>query len=250
MNTGPRIPVQVADIGSEFADLDPSTDRYAARFQGQAGEWLLSRQTHALRQLMDGNEAANILCVGGGHAQDVRPLLEDGHSVTVHASCDEALGQAAKLHHPKLSLSVGPLRTLPFDDQSFDIVSSFRIMAHIGNWPDYLAALTRVARQAVIIDFPISGGFNRLEPLLFGLKKRIEGDTRKYTTISTASVIQNLSENGFTLSAQVGQFVLPMVLHRKLSNPSISAGLENACRGLGLARRMGTPIILRADRAQ
>jgi ubiquinone/menaquinone biosynthesis C-methylase UbiE len=239
----------ISDIGSSYADLDASTDRYANRFRGKAGEWLLSRQTRGLRKLIGADRGASVLDVGGGHGQIAAPLLDDGHAVTVHASSDAALGQVRRLNHPGLTLSTGPLMPLPFPDRDFAIVTSFRIMAHIGDWRRYLAELARVARQAVIVDFPIPSGANALEPLLFGLKKRLEGDTRRFDTIRKAEVRRTLKAAGFPHVTEIGQFVLPIVLHRKLGMPRFSSVLERTCAGVGLASALGTPVILRADRS-
>jgi ubiquinone/menaquinone biosynthesis C-methylase UbiE len=238
----------IADIGSDHADLDPSTERYAARFRGAAGEWLLSRQTDALLQLLGPEKNLRILDVGGGHGQIAAPLLQQGHSVMVHASSTRALGQVTKINHEKLTCGTGSLRQLPYADQSFDLVTSFRILAHIGDWQHYLAELGRVARKTVIVDFPISGGINRLEPLLFGLKKRIEGDTRKFATMTKSEILGVLHQAGFSEAASVGQFVLPMVLHRKMSSPAVSNALENGLRSIRLARAFGTPVVLKAIR--
>lgn len=240
---------QVADIGSDQPDLDPSTDRYAARFQGPAGEWLLSRQTKALLDLIgDISPEASVLDVGGGHGQVVSPLLERGHPVTVLATSDTALGRVGVLSSDRLTTQVGPILPLPFPDQQFDVVTSFRIMAHIGDWQALLAELSRVARKAVIFDFPLPGGANALEPLLFGLKKKIEGDTRRYATMKRADVTDCLKGHGFQYTNHVGQFVLPMVVHRKLKQPKISGALEGALQSIGLASSMGQPVVLRADR--
>lgn len=239
---------RVADIGSPQADLDASTERYANRFRGKSGAWLLSRQTAALRKLMGKDQGVSILDVGGGHGQIAAPLLADGHAVTVHASSDAALGQVRRLVHPNLTLSTGALMPLPFPDRHFTIVTSFRIMAHIGDWRGYLAALARVARQAVIIDFPIPSGVNALEPLLFSMKKRLEGDTRRFDMIHKTDVRHSLNQAGFVHTREVGQFVLPIVLHRKLGLPGLSSMLEQTCAGVGFSSVLGTPVILRADR--
>ncbi|MEL6680037.1 MAG: class I SAM-dependent methyltransferase [Pseudomonadota bacterium] len=236
---------EIADIGSAQADLDPSTDRYAKRFTGPAGEWMLGRQTAALRSFMpDG--PVSVLDVGGGHGQVARPLLADGHEVTVLASTEQALGQVRDIVDPRLKTEFGSLTEVPFGDQSFDIVTSFRIMAHIGEWNALLAEMMRVARRAIIIDFPIPGGVNALEPLLFGLKKKLEGDTRKFATMTRPDVEAALRGGGFARTRHVGQFVLPMVVHRKLKRPGISAALEKMCGGL--APRIGTPVVLCAQR--
>ena len=127
-------------------------------------------------------------------------------------------------------------------------MTSFRILAHVGDWRGLLSELARVARHAVIVDFPIPGGVNALEPLLFGLKKRVEGDTRRFETMSRREVRGCLAAQGFTDIRTIGQFVLPMVLHRKLGRPAISGALERGLGATGLAATVGTPVILRAAR--
>lgn len=237
-----------ADIGSLEADFDPSTDRYAERFAGPTGSWLLARQTAALEHLAAPWPAARVLDVGGGHGQIARPLLKTGHDVTVLASSEAAFGQAARLRDRGLKLVVGSLMDPPFADQSFDIVVSFRIMAHIGDWPRYLSGLARVARKAVIVDFPTPGGANALEPILFSVKKKLEGDTRRYDVIGKAEIRETFSDLGFEPAGEVGQFVLPMVLHRKLKAPMISGVLEGVLAGAGLAKAFGTPVVIAARR--
>jgi hypothetical protein len=240
---------QIPDIGSEEADLGASTVRYARRFEGPSGEWLLSRQTAALRELMAPWPKASVLDIGGGHAQLAGPLLDDGHRVSVLASSAEALGRVRNLSHPNLRTCIGSITTPPFSDRSFDVVVSFRILSHIGQWQRFMTELCRVARQAVIFDFPTENGFNALQPLLFGLKKRIEGDTRQFQSISRIAVRDCLSSAGFRATAEVGQFVLPMVFHRIVRSPTVSGSLERMMGGIGLSSRVGTPVVLRAERA-
>lgn len=238
----------VADIGSDQADLDPSTDRYARRFAGPTGEWLLSVQTHAVRKLIASWKGGTVLDVGGGHGQIARPLLEDGHPVTVLSSTETAFGQAAKIEHASLTRTTGNLMDPPFADQSFDVVTAVRMMAHVGDWQRFVAGLTRIARHAVIVDFPVPGGANALEPLLFGLKKRLEGDTRRFATMTKAEVRAAFTAHGFKPQGEIGQFVLPMVVHRKLKVPGISGALEGGLSAIGLARAMGTPVVMAAIR--
>ncbi|WP_428929731.1 class I SAM-dependent methyltransferase [Marinibacterium sp. SX1] len=240
-------PGAIADIGSDQADLAPSTAQYARRFEGPTGSWLLSRQTEALRRLIAPWPGASVLDVGGGHGQVAAPLVADGHPVQVHATSAQALGRAADM--PGVVTGTGPLMPLPHADGAFDIVTSFRILAHIGDWPAYLAELTRVARRAVIVDFAIPGGVNALEPLLFGVKKKIEGDTRRYAAIPRREICARLAELGFADQQTVGQFVLPMVLHRKLKQPGLSSALEGSLRAIRLDRLVGTPVVLCAARS-
>ncbi|UWQ21570.1 class I SAM-dependent methyltransferase [Jannaschia sp. W003] len=236
----------VADIGAPEADLDASTDRYARRFSGPAGRWLLARQTRILRELIAPWPRSRVLDVGGGHGQVAAPLREDGHAVHVHASSARALGRAAGV--PGVEFGWGSLTDLPHPDRSFDVVTSFRILAHVGDWERLLAEACRVARHAVIVDFPAPGGFNLLEPVLFGLKRRIEGDTRRYVSLSRAEVSACARSHGFAHRHEIGQFVLPMVLHRKLARPAVSDRLERTLRAAGLGDRAGSPVIARITR--
>lgn len=238
----------IADIGSDQADLDPSTERYSQRFTGPTGEWLLSMQTRAVRKQIAPWAGGSVLDVGGGHGQVARPLLEDGHDVTVLSSTEDSFGQAAKIEHPALTLTTGDLMAPPFPEQSYDVVTAVRLMAHVGDWPRFISGLTRVARHAVIIDFPVPGGANALEPLFFGLKKRIEGDTRRFTTIRKGHVRAAFAANGFRSQGEIGQFVLPMVIHRTVKTPRVSAVLEGGLAAIGIARFLGTPVVMSAVR--
>ncbi len=238
----------IADIGAYQADLDPSSDRYRERFSGPAGAFLLSRQTAALQSLLHDLPGASILDIGGGHGQCARPLLAAGHPVTVLSSSRAAWGQIAQIDHPRLDRQVGPLLRLNFDDKSFDVVLAFRMMAHVGDWETLLAEMSRVARRAVIVDFPLQGGANRVKPLLFWAKKRAERNTRDYATMARRDVHACLVRHNFGVKAEVGQFVLPMVIHRMLKAPRFSDGCENVLRAFGLDQAFGSPVVLRADR--
>lgn len=234
-------------IGCVEADLYSSTNSYTKRFSGPAGEWMLSVQNQNIREMIAPWKGGTVLDVGGGHGQIASLLMADGHDVTVLSSSPAAYGRAAMLD-PVPHLKAGDLLNPPFEDQSFDVVTAVRMMAHVGDWEHFVACLCRIARHAVIIDFPIPGGVNALKPLFFGTKKWLEGDTRKFATIKTSAVRETFADHGFTRSRERGQFVLPMVLHRKLGRPDISSKLEKALERAGLLRMIGTPVIYRALR--
>ena len=70
---------------------------------------------------------------------------------------------------------LGRLYKLPVADRSFDLVIAVRLISHVPEWRRLIAELCRVARQAVVIDYPSKSGLNALTPLLFGMKKSVEG---------------------------------------------------------------------------
>ncbi len=53
--------------------------------------------------------------------------------------------------------------------------------------------------------------------------------------------------HGFTCRAVRKQYFLPMVLHRVLRCPGLSAFLEGICRGVGLTHLWGSPVIMELD---
>ncbi|WP_341213390.1 class I SAM-dependent methyltransferase [uncultured Limimaricola sp.] len=241
-------PAAPADIGTPCPDLVSSSDRYARRFEGPAGEWLLARQSSLLREMMQPWPAARVLDIGGGHGHVAKALLVDGHYIRIRASIPDALGQVRHFNDDRLTVETGPLVALPHPDRSFDVVTAFRVLAHVGQWEEVLREMCRVARYAVIVDFSTQRAGNLFGKQLFDLKKSIEGDTRRYRLFRSEQVCNLLRASGFGQSRSVGQFVLPMVLHRILKRPALSELLERGLSTLGGAA-IATPIILCARRS-
>lgn len=228
-------------------DIASSTDDYARRFAGAIGEWMLHVQQSAISDLMQPWPDANVLDVGGGHAQVTPPLMAAGHEVLALVSTDGA-GERLRRLYPDANLLVGDINQPPLPDRSVDVAVSVRMMAHVVDWRGFVAELCRVADKAVIIDFAVDSGANAFSSALFALKKKFEGNTREFASQARADVVACFAENGFTVDGQVGQFVVPMVVHRKLKSPAVSGALEGLCRPV--AARFGNPVILRATRQE
>ncbi len=234
---------------TETADIETSSDGYAARFAGPAGEWMLRVQETITAALLPAPDAVTVLDVGGGHGQLVRPLCRRGYVVTVVGSDESCRNRIADLvEKGQCGFMAGNVVELPFPDQSFDIVMSFRLLPHCAAWPVLIRELCRVARASVIVDYPTSEGLNAIAPALFGAKKKLEGNTREWRMFRHVEIVEEFAKHGFVPERRIPQFFLPMVLHRMLKCPRLSAGLEAICRGLGLTRRWGSPVILRMDR--
>lgn len=233
----------------ETADIETSSDGYAARFKGPTGIWMLSVQESIASSLVANTPGATILDVGGGHGQLAVPLCRHGYDVTVTGSdpiCRTRLAQALKEDQYRFELA--NILDLPHDDRSFDHVFCFRLVTHCEQWPTLIAELCRTARTSVIIDYPTSQSLNAIAPTLFAAKKRIEKNTREWRLFRHQELIAEFAKHGFRVARRQGQFFLPMVLHRALKCPSISRGLEAICRGLGLTRRYGSPVIIQMTR--
>ena len=130
----------------------------------------------------------------------------------------------------------------------FDVVVSVRLLAHCTRWEELVGELCRVARCSVIVDYPTTESLNAAAPLLFGAKKRFEGNTREWRMFRHEEIERAFAAAGFGVRRRVGQFFLPMVLHRFLRSRAASAGLERLSAKAGLTKRWGSPVILEARR--
>lgn len=226
-------------------DVHSASDFYARRFESRAGRWFVDVQTDILMNLMAPWRGADVLDVGGGHGQVAGPLDAAGHRVTLLASALDGVGFASPAAR---HVVIGDLQDPPGARSAYDVVTSLRIMAHIPDWRAFIGGLCRSAKDAVIIDFATPGNANVLAPVLFAAKRRIEGNTRRFNTMTKAEVRAEFRRHGFEVDAEVGQYVLPMLVHRMLDWPRLSRTLEAVPRRLGLDRVLGTPVLMRARR--
>jgi ubiquinone/menaquinone biosynthesis C-methylase UbiE len=234
---------------TETPDIETSSADYARRFAGRAGAYLLERQAQTVCAAIEGLRPGTVLDVGGGHGQLVDVLRARGWRVTVHGT-DSACETNLRTLHGKRDCEYvqGDLFKLPAADRSYDLVTAVRLISHVEAWPRLLAEMARVARRAVVIDYPSAFALNALTPLLFGLKKSLEGNTRTYTSFSRRELCAELEKQGFSCAAQKKQFFLPMVLHRMGGGTAPMRAAEGLCRAIGLTALAGSPVILRADR--
>jgi ubiquinone/menaquinone biosynthesis C-methylase UbiE len=233
----------------ETADIETSSDIYATRFSGAAGQWMLDVQETLTLAMLADRPGVSILDVGGGHGQLAVPLCRKGYPVTVLGSAESCRKRVAcVVDEGRCTFLVGNVIDLPFPDRSFDVVIAFRLLTHCVAWPVLIKELCRVARQSVIVDYPTSEGVNAIAPALFDAKKKLEGNTRHWRQFQHREVMDEFAKQGYKEVRRSAQFFLPMVLHRTLRCRAISAGLEGVCRAAGLTRRWGSPVIVEMRR--
>jgi ubiquinone/menaquinone biosynthesis C-methylase UbiE len=233
----------------ETADIETSSDDYASRFNGEIGRWFLRVQEQATLQMLLPYPGATVLDVGGGHGQLMHGLVDNGYRVTVMGSSDECSARIRPyLDAGSADFRVGNILEMPYSDQSFDVVISYRLLAHVTRWQEFLAEMARVSRKAVILDYPEVCSINYIAPYLFHLKKRIERNTRRYMRFKERELLQEFRALGFRRADRFPQFFLPMVLHRALKQPSLSAAAERLIRLIGLTDAFGSPVILKVER--
>lgn len=234
---------------TETADIETASDDYAARFAGPVGAWMLDVQQRIVLDFLDRRLESNLLDVGGGHGQLALPLSREKFQVTVTGSSEVCRRRiAALVDSGRCRFTVANALALPYADRSFDVVLCFRFVPHCRRWPELIKELCRVARRAVLVDYPTSQSLNRVAPKLFGAKRRLEGNTREFALFRHADIERAFIANEFIPARRSGQFLLPMVLHRWLGCRPLSALFETTCARAGLTRRWGSPVIVRMNR--
>ena len=234
----------------EAPDIETSSADYARRFGGAAGAYLLDVQANCVARALAGLTPGTALDIGGGHGQLVDPLRQMGWRVTVHGSSEACAHNLRELHGKRdCPFLQGDLFALPARDRSFDVALAVRLLPHVEDWPRLLAEMCRVARFAVLVDYPSRRALNAFTPLLFGVKRSIEGNTRSYRSFSGAELAAVFARHSFSVNREVKQFALPMVIHRAGGDSWLLRSAERVFRGVGLTALAGSPVILRADRS-
>jgi len=233
----------------EDADVESSSEGYARRFAGPVGRFFLEVQARGTLELLAPWPRASVLDVGGGHAQLTGPLVGAGHEVTVYGSspaCASRLGPWTDAGQARFA--AGDLLNASFADRSFDVVLCYRLLPHVIRWPELIAELSRLARKAVVVDYPTSRSINAVADTLFSLKKRVEGDTRPFKVFRDDEVVGAFEAAGLSPTGRKPQFFVPMAFHRALASARVSRGLEGASAMLGLTTAFGSPVLLRLER--
>lgn len=231
----------------ETPDIETASDSYARRFAGAAGRYLLAEQDAAVRAALGDWRGGTVLDVGGGHAQLTPLLCSLASEVLVLGSDSRSLARVRR-DFPGCATATGDLLDMPFAARSFDVVVAVRLLPHVQNWQRLLAELCRVARTTVIVDYPRTSGLNALTPLLFPLKKRLEGNTRTYRNFRDGELDDALRASGFAPRSRHVQFLLPMVVHRRANGAQVLRRVEQLAKSLQVTEAFGSPVVLRADR--
>lgn len=229
-------------------DIEAASDEYAKRFSGAVGQWFLRVQAKATLNMLAEYSGASILDVGGGHGQTAKPLVENGYDLTIFGSSESCKRQVRNLiQENRCRFDVGSIMSLPYPNNHFDVVISYRMMAHIRDWEGFLSEISRVSRGAVVVDYPDIISFNYLKKYLFHMKSKVEHKTREYRCFRMSKVVSEFEEAGMSYSDHYRQFFWPMALHRYLGSVRTSVLAEKICRSIGLTSVWGAPVILKVS---
>jgi SAM-dependent methyltransferase len=240
-------------VHTEAPDIQTSSEDYARRFAGPVGDYFLRIQEELCLELLRPWRGCRVLDVGGGHAQIALPLAAAGYDVTVlgsDASCSERLSRLAASRSLNIPFVSGDLLNLPFPRRSYDVVVSLRLISHVAPWRHLIRELTRIARHAVLIDYPSLVSFNLAVPLLFKLKKMIERNTRPFLCFTKLQISDAFLQNDFIVSATTPEFFIPMALHRGLHTLPFTELSETLFQVLRATRLLGSPVLALAERRE
>jgi SAM-dependent methyltransferase len=233
----------------EDADIETSSDAYARRFSGAVGSFFLERQGAAVLDLLRPWPGARVLDVGGGHGQVTGPLVAAGYAVTVQGSdpvCEARVREWTGSGRARFVAADLLASGLP--DRSFDVVLSLRLLPHVRRVPELVATLGRLARFAVVVDYPTRRSVNAVSGLFFGLKRGVEGDTRPFTVFADREVEDAFAAHGYSPTARRPQFLAPMALYRAAGSARLARAVEGTAEALGLTSALGSPVVLRLER--
>src|SRR5262249_62105604 len=123
---------------------EPASGGPARRFAGATGAWFIERQARTTLDLLADLPGTSVLDVGGGHGQTAGALVQHGYDVTVLGSAPEACGEALRPHlaSGRVRFETGDLARPPFPEKAFDVVLSYRLLAHAEAWTALGSALS------------------------------------------------------------------------------------------------------------
>ena len=135
----------------------PLNEYYEGDFTPEETHWLAvcsADKTANLRTLLGGRRPESVLEVGCGTGAVLAAVAAAGIG-TRHAGADVAYtDQHRDPAAAGLELSAYDGRTLPFADDSFDLVYASHVLEHVPDERGFLAELKRVSRDLIYLEVP------------------------------------------------------------------------------------------------
>lgn len=230
----------------DFAENFDS-DRFGSLF----GKSLALKEMRTFLDMIEEPGSKKILDAGGGTGRLAIPLAQEGGQVTILDTSLEMMSIArekARADDRDINLVCGSVVELPFEDFSFDWVLSSRVIMHVVDWEKAVREFCRISKRGVIFDFPPLFAFPALVVPLLMFKKIFHPQTQHYHVIHEQRVHRELMKQGFEVVALDKRFFLPIGLHRKINNPTVSSMLEKMFKKLQFTALLGAPVTICAIR--
>jgi 2-polyprenyl-3-methyl-5-hydroxy-6-metoxy-1,4-benzoquinol methylase len=232
---------------------DPNTARTFddRRFGGPIGDLIATTQATVLADFIGSIPNRTILDVGTGTGRAALLMAQGGARVTGIDASEEMLAiarQRATEAGAAIAFRAGDAHALDFQDRSFDVVISLRVIMHTPRWTDCVGELCRVADQLVILDYPSSRSIALVQSTARRVLAARGRRTEPYRVFSRRQIEDALGRSGFRIRSVHRQFVLPIALHKAVGSKRFTIAVERWLERLGLLRLFGSPVTVVAER--
>ncbi|MCU0612693.1 MAG: class I SAM-dependent methyltransferase [Candidatus Eisenbacteria bacterium] len=226
------------DVISHYSDPRIAEAFHADRYGGPVGALFLSQETRQFHALACRFPHPRIVVdLGAGTGKLADTIGEGARYVAMDRSAE--MLRVLRARRTSTPLVAGDAHTLPFRSKSVDVLVASRLLMHLADWRTAVAETCRVARCAVIVDFPVSPSFAALEPGVWSLCRR--DSHPRHRVFSVADMRRAFAAAGFLPVDSRRGFVLPYRLHRFVGSPRFSRAIESVATRLGLAHLIGSP---------
>jgi SAM-dependent methyltransferase len=234
---------------------DPHTARTFddRRFGGPIGELVAESQAAVVLRMAGEIGGRPVLDVGTGTGRAALLLAKAGADVTAVDASEQMLTVArerARSAARTISFHQRDAHALEFQDRSFEVSVSLRVLMHTPRWRDALGELCRVSSRRVIFDYPSARSVATLQSVSRRWAARLGVKTEPYRVFSDREIAAALAASGFQVRELHRQFVLPIALHKAIGSRTLTTRVETALDRAGLRRRFGSPVTVIAERAE
>ena len=226
----------------------PPPTAYARRFSGGVGAWFVDVQARATLELLRPWPHARVLDVGRRTRAAHGPARRAGHEVTVHGSDEVCAARVrAWLDAGRARFRSGDCCTALARPRLRRVRSPSGCCPTSSAGPSVVSELCRVARRAVIFDYPTARSVNVAGRRFVRPEEEGRGQHAAVPRVRRLRDRRRVrARAGFRPDARRRRSSsLPMALHRALRR---GAALEDAggvpAAALGARRALGSPVIL------
>ncbi len=223
----------------------------ALRFSGPIGRLIADTQERQIAGFLSPVEGRRLLDVGTGTGRAAIALAQRGGIVTAVDASAEMLAVAerrAREANTHIAFARGDAHHLEFPDRAFDAVVCLRVLMHTPDWRTSLRELCRVSSGRVVVDYPSLWSAAALQAATRHVAHTFNRSVEAYRVFSPGSIAGALQAEGFRVTGQHRQFVLPIALHKSINSEAWTRGVEGVMARTGLLRLFGSPVTIVAER--
>jgi 2-polyprenyl-3-methyl-5-hydroxy-6-metoxy-1,4-benzoquinol methylase len=234
-----------------YADAAMAEAFDGLRFSGPIGQLIARTQEQVIAGFLEPVAGRTVLDVGTGTGRAAIALARRGARVTgVDASAEmlSVANRRAGEAGVEVTFLTGDAHGLAFADHSFDAVICLRVLMHTPDWRRSLSELCRVAGDRVVFDYPAFWSAAALQAAVRRGAHAFGATVEAYRVFRSGAIAATLAANGFRLTGEHRQFVLPIALHKRLNSEAATGRIEGALSRAGLTRHFGSPVTVVAER--